>query len=116
MLLVEPSNVFTLGFSLSVLSVLGIVCFARLAEEWVGAALGPLARFPSLTSALALTLVAQAFTMPLTLPTFGVLPVLSPLASVLVGPLMSALLLVGLMVRSPERPGAGCGERRPRAV
>lgn len=96
MLLVEPSNVFALGFSLSVLSVLGIVCFSRLAEEWVGAVLGPLARFPSLTSALALTLVAQAFTMPLTLPTFGVLPVLSPLANVLVGPLMSALLLVGL--------------------
>ena len=96
-LLVEPSNVFALGFSLSVLSVLGIVCFSRLAEEWVGAVLGPLARFPSLTSALALTLVAQAFTMPLTLPTFGVLPVLSPLANVLVGPLMSALLLVGLM-------------------
>lgn len=96
MLLADPTMAHSLGFALSVLSVLGIACFGRLAQAWVGACLPP--RTPeAVTGPLALALVAQACTLPLTLPTFGVLPVLSPLANVCMGPLMSALLLVGLV-------------------
>lgn len=95
MVLVQPGLVFQLGFVLSVLSVLGITCFARLAGDWAAALFA--GRAPrALTDVAAVTLVAQAFTLPVTLPTFSVLPVASPLANLAVGPLMTVLLVYGL--------------------
>ena len=95
MLLLEPSNAQNMGFTLSVLSVLGLTVFAGLGQAWVRAALP--SRTPRFVGeSLALTCISQAFTMPVSLPAFGNLALLAPLANVLVGPLVSALLVVGL--------------------
>ena len=96
MLLFDPALASRLAFKLSVASVFGIACLGSLTGRWVRAALP--ARMPEATcDALALTLVAQTCTLPLTLPAFGVLPVLSPLANVLVAPLVSTLLTIGVV-------------------
>ncbi len=95
MLLVQPSCAANMGFTLSVLSVVGLTVFAGIAGAWARALLP--ARLPGQVSEpLALTTVAQAFTLPVTLPAFGTLAVLSPLANVVAGPLVSALLVAGL--------------------
>ena len=96
MLLVEPANAGRMGFALSVLSVLGIAALAGLVGHWLGMLVHPLPLPRGIRDALALTLVSQMLTMPLTLPAFGVLPLLSPLANVLAAPIMSALLLLGI--------------------
>ena len=97
MLLVDPANAGRMGFTLSVLSVLGIAAFSSLVGHWLQALTHPIHLPAGARDALALTLVSQTLTMPVTLPVFGVLPVLSPLANVLAAPVMSALLLVGLI-------------------
>lgn len=95
LVLLSPSMAFEMGFELSVLSVLGIAAFSRYASCWVRCALPT--RVPrAISEAIGLALVAQAFTLPVTLPAFGILPVLSPLANVVVGPLMSAQLVLGM--------------------
>ena len=94
-LLVSPGCAYSLGFQLSVASVLGLVVFGRLSESWLSALLP--ARAPvGLVSTLSITLLAQALTMPLTLPVFGTLPLFSPVANVLLVPVMSVVLLLGL--------------------
>ncbi len=95
-LLCTPSSAFSLGFQLSVASVLGLVLFGGLAQSWLEAAL-PGTMPETLASTLSVTLLAQAVTLPLTLPVFGTLPVLSPLANVALVPVMSAVLLLGLV-------------------
>ncbi len=95
-LLCAPQSAFSLGFQLSVASVLGLVLFGGLAQGWLAAAL-PLGMPETLVSTLSVTLLAQAVTLPLTLPVFGTLPVLSPLANVVLVPVMSATLLLGLL-------------------
>lgn len=95
MVLADPSCAASVGFSLSVLSVLGISVFAGLAGAWAGCLLP--SRFPrAARDAMALTLVAQAFTAPVALPLFGTASPASPLANALAGPLVSALLAAGL--------------------
>jgi competence protein ComEC len=46
---------------------------------------------------LSLTLVAQASTLPICLPVFAVLPCVSPLANIIVAPLISLALAVGML-------------------
>lgn len=93
LLAVNPGIVFDLGFQLSAMSVLFILLFC----DYVAYALTCL-RVPSIVrEPLAMTLVAQWATLPLTLPTFGTFSVVSPLANLVVGPLMTALLAVGLV-------------------
>ena len=96
LLLVSPACAFSLGFQLSVVSVLTLVTFARLAQSWIGALL-PRAAPRFLTETLSLTMLAQLATLPLTLPVFGTLPVLSCLANVVFAPLVSLVLLLGLL-------------------
>ncbi len=108
LVLADPPMLFSLGFQLSALSVLGIAVFSPIAGEWVRFALPR--RTPGFVrDALALTLVAQAFTMPVAIPAFGVLPLASPVANVLVGPLVGALLPVGMacVAVSLALPAAG---------
>lgn len=89
----DPGTIYDLGFRLSVASVSFIILF------------GPYVRFhlralhiPALVAdALSITLVAQWATLPLTLPVFGELSLVSPLANLLVGPIMSGLLVAGLL-------------------
>ena len=95
LLLFDPRVAANLGFSLSVLSVVGLTVFARLAGSWCACILS--ARTPrSAVDAVSLTLVSQTFTLPVTLPAFGGVALYAPLANVVVGPLVSGLLLVGL--------------------
>lgn len=96
MLLTAPSCAATMGFTLSVLSVLGLTLFATYAQAWT-ACLLPAKAPEGVVGSLALTSVAQVFTLPVTLPAFGTLPLLAPLANVVAGPLVSVLLVTGLV-------------------
>ena len=96
LVLVSPACVFSLGFQLSVASVFALVMFGRLAQSWMEALL-PRRCPQGLVETLSLTLLAQAATMPMTLPVFGTVPVLSPLANVVFVPLVSVVLLAGLV-------------------
>lgn len=89
----NPGLVYDLGFQLSALSVLFLLVFGRYAA-YLLMRLG----IPRvLAEPLSLTLVAQWATLPLTLSVFGELSVVAPLANVIVGPVMSALLVAGLV-------------------
>ncbi len=96
LLLVSPACAFSLGFQLSVVSVLALVVFAPLAQSWAGALL-PKATPRFLVETLSLTMLAQLATLPLTLPVVGTIPVLSCLANVVFVPLVSLVLLLGLL-------------------
>ena len=105
LVLVSPACVFSLGFQLSVASVFALVMFGRLAQSWMEALL-PRRCPQGLVETLSLTLLAQAATMPMTLPAFGNVPMLSPLANVVFVPLVSVVLLAGLVwcVLAPWAP------------
>lgn len=93
-LAVDPTVAFDIGFQLSVAAVAGLVVFARLTESWVMAATPrPMA---ALVGPIALTLTAQAATLPLTTATFGTVSLISPLANLFAGPLVTGVLVVGL--------------------
>lgn len=94
LLAVNPGLLFDLGFELSCMSVLFILClggYLRALLEQVGFGSG-------LAEALALTLVAQCATAPLAVAAFGELSLVAPLANLVAGPVMSALLALGVVV------------------
>ena len=89
----DAGVVFDLGFQLSALSVLFIQVFGsylRYRFEVVG-----LPRV--IAEPLALTLCAQWATLPITVAIFGTCSVIAPIANIVLGPLMSALLVAGLI-------------------
>ncbi|MBR2834436.1 MAG: DNA internalization-related competence protein ComEC/Rec2 [Coriobacteriales bacterium] len=92
----EPGYAASLGFKLSVLSVLGITVFGQFVRSWI-CALFPKHAPYALTSMVSLTLVSQFATIPLTVPAFGNMSVISPLANILIGPLVSLLLIISLI-------------------
>ena len=112
MALAEPGVTGQLGFMLSVMCVCGI-CGLGAYARYAVRVLGPDVRLPrrlpgparralsSLVSdsrdALALTLVSQAVTLPLTCSAFSTLSLVAPLANVLLGTLFSAFLASGLV-------------------
>lgn len=89
----DPGVTFDLGFQLSAASVLFILVFGR----YLACLLGKLLPFRTVAEALSLALAAQWATIPLTVPVFGTLSLISPLANLLAGPVMSALLVTGLI-------------------
>ncbi len=95
MVVSSPSSAASMGFQLSVLSVLGLTLFSGFAQSWLACVLP--ARVPSFAvEAFALTLVSTVFTAPVCLPAFGTVPLLSPLANAVAGPLVSLLLVAGV--------------------
>ena len=94
LVLLNPGVTFDLGFQLSAASVLFILVFGRYLSHLLTRTGLP----ATVAEALALTLAAQWATVPLTVPVFGQLSLVAPLANVLAGPVMSALLVVGLVV------------------
>ncbi len=105
MLLLWPPTAFDLGFRLSVLAVAGLIVLGRLGERWVSQALPPKAG--GLAGPMSMTLVACAVTLPITSGTFGMVSVVSPLANLLVGPLVEfsiAFGLLGLAISAVVRP------------
>lgn len=89
----DAGVVFDLGFQLSAVSVLFIQLFYGYLS-----CVGERAGLPrALAEPLALTLCAQWGTLPLTIPVFGECSLIAPVANVVLGPLMSALLVAGLV-------------------
>ena len=99
MLLVYPANAYALGFWLSVCSVCAITLFTSLVTGWISAAapLGSPSQPGALAQALAMTLVAMTATLPIAVPAFAVLSLVAPLANLLVAPLVSLALVVGML-------------------
>lgn len=99
MLALNPSNAFSLSFTLSVVSVLALIAFSAyvtyLLETLCPFSLGRRGR--PLVQMLSLTLCAQIATMPFTIPVFNIFSLISPLANLVVNPLVSALLVMGLV-------------------
>ena len=94
-LLVSPASAYDLGFRLSVAAVAGLVLLARLGTSWISPALPRRAR--GLAEPVSLTLAATVSTLPLTVPIFQMLSLVAPLANIAVGPIVSAVLLIGLL-------------------
>lgn len=127
MLLIHPPNAYSVGFWLSVLAVFGITLFVNLVAQWLSSATAkkhtvssatqdkgarevkdlslskqgtftPQVKTPgALATALALTLTASSATAPLAVPVFSVLSLVGPLANVLVAPLVSFMLVLGML-------------------
>ena len=89
----EPAIAFDLGFQLSCASVMGILLFA----PYLGFVCS-LFRVPEvIASPLSLTLCAQVSTAPLTIPVFGSLSLIAPIANFFIGPVVSVLLMSGVV-------------------
>ncbi len=84
---------YDLGFQLSAMSVLFIQLFGRYLTYGIERLGAP----RTLAEALALTVSAQWATLPLTIPIFGTCSLVAPIANLVLGPIMSALLVVGLV-------------------
>lgn len=91
-LLVEPETVADVGFQLSVAATAGLLRWASPLQAWLRR------RMPSATpgwllEALAVSLAAQAATLPLVLLHFGRLSLVAPLANLLVAPIVAPVML-----------------------
>ena len=94
LLIVDPWQLFNLGFQLSFLAVLGIVSFHRSISHWVSFNWKPLNKAWSL---MAVSLSAQVFTLPLCLYTFNQFPTYFLLANLVAIPLITCILYGALM-------------------
>ena len=90
-----PSASVSPSFVLSALSTTGIVMFAPLFRFWIDRAF--LSRFPLVCDALSLTLSACFLSMPYACSLFNQLPLASPIANVICGPLFTPICLLGLL-------------------
>ena len=95
MLLIWPPSAFDLGFRLSVLAVAGLLLLGRIFEAWVSEALPR--GLHGLSGPASMTLVACLVTLPVTAGTFGMVSVVSPIANLIVGPIVEASIAFGLV-------------------
>ncbi|MFY8149609.1 MAG: ComEC/Rec2 family competence protein [Prochlorococcaceae cyanobacterium] len=101
MLLLRPDWLWDVGFQLSVAATAGLIVSARPLEGWLHKRLG--ARLPQsraggrlaagLAAALAVPLAATAWTLPLQVLHFGVVPLYGVPANLLAAPLLTPLTL-----------------------
>lgn len=90
LVVLDPYVVHDLSYQLSALSVLGIMLFVTPLAERIGLSFP---RLPSvIVDAAVLTIIAQVVTLPLTIPIFSTFSLIAPLANLIIGPLVSALL------------------------
>jgi competence protein ComEC len=93
MLVVDPATISDVGFQLSVVATAGLLAWASPLNAWLGARLPQ--RTPKwLLEALAVSLAAQASTLPLVLLEFSRLSLVAPLANLLIAPLVAPAMLV----------------------
>lgn len=92
--LLRPTVLFEMGFQLSCASVLAILCFCPYATF----ALGVLGVPPGIASMLSVTLCSQLATLPITIPAFGTFSLIAPLANAVIGPVVSLLLAVSIVL------------------
>lgn len=92
--LLRPTVLFEMGFQLSCASVFAILCFCPYATY----ALGELDVPTGIASMLSVTLCSQLATLPITIPAFGTFSLIAPLANAFIGPVVSVLLAVSLVL------------------
>ncbi|MFA5070719.1 MAG: ComEC/Rec2 family competence protein [Patescibacteria group bacterium] len=93
MLLFNPQLLkHDVGFQLSFLAVLGLIYIS----PWLEKILKFLPELLEIKSSLVMTLSAQVFTLPIIIYNFKIISLISPLANVLILPIFSLLLTLGL--------------------
>ena len=96
LLVIEPSLVLDPGFQLSTLATAGILAWADPLERRLRALVG--GRLPGwLAESLAVSLAAQAATLPVVLATFGRLAVISPVINLAVVPLVAPAMAAAVL-------------------
>jgi competence protein ComEC len=96
LLIVEPSLVLDAGFQLSTLATAGILAWA----DWLDRRLRTVAggRLPGwLAESLAVSLAAQAATLPVVLATFGRLAVIAPVINLAIVPLVAPAMAAAMV-------------------
>lgn len=92
--LLRPTVLFEMGFQLSCASVFAILCFCPYATY----ALGELGVPTGVASMLSVTLCSQLATVPIAVPAFGTFSLIAPLANAVLGPVVSVLLAVSIVL------------------
>lgn len=92
--LLRPTVLFEMGFQLSCASVFAILCFCPYATY----ALGELGVPTGIAGMLSVTLCSQLATLPITIPAFGTFSLIAPLANAVIGPVVSLLLAVSIVL------------------
>lgn len=92
--LLRPTVLFEMGFQLSCVSVFAILCFCPYATF----ALGELGVPSAVAGMISVTLCSQLATLPITIPAFGTFSLIAPLANALIGPVVSVLLAVSVVL------------------
>ena len=92
--LLRPTVLFEMGFQLSCVSVFSILCFCPYATY----ALAELGVPSGVASILSVTLCSQLATLPVTIPAFGTFSLIAPLANAVIGPVISVLLAVSIVL------------------
>ena len=83
------------GFQLSFLAILGMAYLQPIFSSWLGK-IPDFKIFPIKTT-LSATLSAQFFTLPILMYNFGYIPVLSPIANILIVPLLAPITILILI-------------------
>lgn len=92
--LLRPTVLFEMSFQLSCVSVLAILCFCPYATY----ALGELGVPAGIAGILSVTLCSQLATLPITVPAFGTFSLIAPIANAVIGPVVSVLLAVSIVL------------------
>ena len=92
--LLRPTVLFEMGFQLSCASVFAILCFCPYATY----ALGELGVPSGVAGMLSVTLCSQLATVPITVPAFGTFSLIAPIANAVIGPVVSVLLAVSVVL------------------
>lgn len=92
--LLRPTVLFEMGFQLSCASVFAILYFCPYATY----ALGELGVPAGIAGILSVTLCSQLATLPITVPAFGTFSLIAPIANALIGPVVSVLLAVSIVL------------------
>ncbi len=93
-LALQPSLAFSLGYQLSVLCMVGLLVLSPLVSAWMGVLFK--GRFESAGEAVAATLAANLVTLPVTIPLFCQLPLISPVSTFLASPFITVALGLGI--------------------
>lgn len=92
--LLRPMVLFDMGFQLSCASVFAILCFCPYATY----ALGELGVPTGIAGMLSVSLRSQLATLPISIPAFGTFSLIAPLANAVIGPVVSLLLAVSIVL------------------
>ena len=96
LVLIDPSMATDVGFQLSVLGTVGLIAWADPLEKRIRRIAG--GRIPGpLAESLAISLAAQAATLPVVLATFGRLATVAPVVNLIVVPLIPPAMAASLL-------------------